>query len=360
MPEPSASVWPYAEGALIYFSRGWTDVFPVGTDKDPYAKAPVPKGVTGYDAGPVGWNRIKLGTQQAAGKRNLGLRMPRQVIGLDVDEYEDHAGASTLAKAEADLGDLPPTYRNTARGHGDAGHRFFRTGMGRIAIPGAEEILAKAYGPNIEILHYGRRYAVAWPSLNAAAGLAPYRWYAPDGELLTGPPPRVIDLPVLPEAWQELLTAPIGSEQAQRGSGGNLRAPDRKDKPEGEAGLWDDAGLTIRRSRAEDLTVTQVVAVLEMTVGSVNKTLGSAGIWLARMANAGLLTLEQAQEILTAATVRNGVHSDGWNAANKRRWTMRSRIADALSQGLNRPPYSIIEDCSPTNVHAQIMRRINR
>jgi bifunctional DNA primase/polymerase-like protein len=358
--ESDASTQPYAQGALIYFSRGWTDVFPVGTDKDPYAKAPVPKGVTGYDAGPVGWDRIKLGTQQAAGRRNLGLRMPRQVIALDVDEYEDHTGAETLAKAEATLGTLPATYRNTARGRGDAGHRFYRTGMGRIAIPGAEEILAKAYGPNIEILHYGRRYAVAWPSLNAAAGLAPYRWYAPGGELLDGPPPRVIDLPVLPEAWQELLTAPIGSEQAQRASGGNLRAERKATAAdEGEA-LWDEAGLTIRRSKAQDITMSQVVSVLEMKVGEVNKTLGSAGIWLARMANAGLFTLEQAEEILTAATLANGVNSDSWNVANKRRWTMRSRIADALSQGLNRPAYSIINDQPATNVHPQLMRRIAR
>jgi hypothetical protein len=357
MDESSAPAWPYAEGALIYFSRGWTDVFPVGTDSDPYAKAPVPKGVTGYDAGPVGWDRIKLGTQQRAGRRNLGLRMPRQVIGLDVDEYEDHEGAGTLAKAEATLGPLPATFRSTARGRGDSGHRFYRTGMGRIVIPGAEEILAKAYGPNIEILHYGRRYAVAWPSLNASADMSMYRWYAPDGQLLDGPPPRVIDLPVLPAAWQELLTAPIGSAEAQRASGGNLRA----ERPQTEESSdWDTAGLTIRRSRAEDLTMTQVTAVLEMQVGEVNKTLGSAGIWLARMANAGLFTLEQAEEILVEATLRNGVNSDGWNAANKRRWTMRSRIADALSQGLNRPAYSIIDDHQPINVHAQLMRKVSR
>jgi hypothetical protein len=348
---------PYAQAALIYFSRGWNDVFPVGSDAEPYAKSPVPKGVTGYDAPAVGFERIKAGTQSHKyGRRNIGIRMPRQIIALDVDEYADHEGAATLAKAEADLGPLPATYRNTARGHGDAGHRFYRTGMGRIAIPGAEEILGKAYGPNIEVLHYGRRYAVAWPSLNASAGMAPYLWYAPTGEVLDGPPPRVIDIPELPPAWRDLLTAPIGSAAAERSSGGNLRAEPKDVEEE----VWDDAGMAIRRSKAEDVTLTQVHNVLTMKIGQVNKTLGAAGIWLARMANAGLITLPQAREILVAAVEKNGVHSDAWNMANRRRWTMDSRISDALSQGLNRTAYVIIDDQPPADVHHQIMRRIAR
>jgi hypothetical protein len=96
-----------------------------------------------------------------------------------------------------------------------------------------------------------------------------------------------------------------------------------------------------------------------MAQGSVNKTLGGAGIWLARMANAGLMTLEQARELLVAAAIRNGVHSDGWNAANKRRWTLDSRIDDALSQGLNRDPYLIVGG-SPTDVYGQLLRKVNR
>jgi len=351
---------PFGDGALLYFSRGWTDVFPVGSDADPLAKSPVPVGVTGYDAGPVGWARIKKGTQTRAAYRNLGIRMPRQVIGLDVDEYEDHEGAATLKAAEAALGELPPTYRNTARGRGDAGHRFYRTGMGRVAVPGAEEILTKAYGPNIEVLHYGRRYAVVWPSLNPAADYAPYRWYGPDGEALNGPPPRVIDLPVLPAAWQELITAPIGSPAAQRGAGGNLRAPKASgaaDAPEDDD-LWDSVGEVIRRSVAEAHTVDQFNAVLTMRVGTVNKTLGGAGIWFARMANAGLFTLDEARELIMAATRVNGVHSDSWNAAHRRRWTLASRVSDALSQGLNRPAFTIIDDFPPADVYGQLIKRV--
>lgn len=354
---------PYAQGALLYYQRGWSDVFPVGSPRQPIAKSPVPKGVTGYDAGPIGWERIKAATCNSLGRYNLGLRMPRQVICLDVDEYEDHAGAATLAAAEAALGPLPATYRNTARGRGDAGHRFYRTGMGRIAIPGAEEILTKAYGPNIEILHYGRRYAVAWPSLNPDAGMAPYRWYGPDGALLDGPPPRVIDLPVLPPAWQELLTAPIDSPAAQRSGGGNLRA-ERAPVTEADDDLFERAAMPIRRSVAATRTLEQLQRVLTMRVGEVNKTLGGAAIWLARMAAIELLTLEQAREVLLAAVKRNGVHSDSWNAANRRRWTARSRIDDGLSQGLNRDPYVLIDDdpegVPPIDIYAQLQKEVAR
>lgn len=353
---------PYGDAALLYFSRGWTDVFPVGSDKTPLAKSPVPVGVTGYDAPPVGWERIKRGTQTRAALRNIGLRMPRQVIGIDVDDYEGHDGAATLARAEAVLGPLPSTYRNSARGNGNSGHRYFRTGLGRVVKPGAERLLSDAYGSGIEILHHGHRYAVVWPSRNPDKGMAMYRWYDLAAGALDGPPPRVIDLPVLDGAWGEFLTAPLDSPEAKRGAGGNLRAA-RGEKPAAELDeddAFEEAGMTIRRSVAEVRTAEQLDKVLAMKDGEVNKILGGAGIWFARMANAGLFTLDEAGRILTAAVKRNGVHSDGWNIAHGRKWTAASRIADALSQGLNRDPYTMIDDHAPTTVFQQLMRKATR
>jgi hypothetical protein len=356
---------PYGDGALLYFARGWTDVFPVGSDAAPLAKSPVPGGpktvsVTGYDAPPVGWERIKRGTQTRARFRNLGLRMPRQVIGIDVDDYEDHDGGATLARAEAALGPLPATYRNSARGDGNSGHRYFRTGMGRVVKPAAESLLTKAYGGGIEILHHGHRYAVAWPSRNPDKGMAMYRWYGPDGALLDGPPPRVIDLPTLSPAWQELLTTPLDSPAAARASGGNLRASKEAPEAADPDDAFENAGMTIRRSVAEAKTAEQLEAVLTMKAGAVNKTLGGAGIWFARMANAGLFSLEEARTLLVAAVARNGVHSDGWNVAHGRKWTAASRIGDALSQGLNRDPFTMIDDHAPTTVFKQLMRKATR
>jgi hypothetical protein len=348
---------PFRQGALIYFRKGWQDIFPVGRRGGPrYAKDPVPTGVTGYAAPAVGFERIARAVDQPAGLRNLGIRMPRTVICLDVDEYDGHGGLATLAAAEADLGPLPPTYRNSARGFTASGHRYFRCPLNHISKPGAEEILAKAYGPNIEILHYGRRYAVAWPSLNPAAGYAPYLWYDPDGQPLDEPP-RVWDLPTLPPAWAELLTAPLGSEESRRTDRANLRTvtPRESAPAAGDDDLFDDPRQPWRRSVAESKAADHLGRVLTMTDGTVNKTLGSAGIVYARLAEAGLFTAEQAMELLTAATGRNGVHSDTWNRRHNKKWTLRSRLSDAFGQGLAKPPIMLIDDQPATDVYAQLL-----
>lgn len=350
---------PFADGALIYFSRGWTDVFPTGARGGPrFAKEPIPTGVTGYDGKPVGFQKIKATMSGPAGRRNLAIRMPRHIVCLDVDGYGDKSGFATLAAAEADLGALPPTYRNSARGIESLnGHRYFRLPASKVIRPSAEEDIGKKYGPNIEILHHYRRYAVAWPSRNPSCDYAMYRWYMPDGVAMDGPPP-VVDIPLLPEPWLPLFAAEPGSREALRSSG-NLRARAAGESSEAEE-MFDDVRQTIRRSRAEAATFEQIDKVLRMVNGEVNKVLGGAGIWLGRMAASDLLALPDARELLYAAARRNGVHSDSWNVANRKSWTLASRIADALSQGLNREPYQIIDDHEPINVAAALMREINR
>lgn len=327
---------PYAEAALIYFSKGWTDVFPVGTANDPYAKSPVPTGVTGYDGAPVGFQRIKATVDAPAGRRNLGLRMPRHIVTLDVDGYGEKAGGRTLQALEREFGELPPTYRNTARGwDGGSGHRVYRLPAGMVARPGAEELIA-ARGPGIEVLHRGRRYAVAWPSLNMDAGGAKYTWYSPDGEPMDIPP-AVVDVPLLLSGWLELLAVPADSAEAgQRGS--TSRRPGERKNGEGRP---------IRRETAERRTAEQLDRVRAMVDGNVNTTLGGAGIWMGRMVACGLTTVDDAIASLTVATAENGVHSDAWNAANKKRWTLDSRIRDAISQGMNEPPFVVVESHGP-------------
>lgn len=349
----SSDIAPFREGALTYYSRGWQDVFPVGRKGGPrYAKDPVPVGVTGYDAPTVGFERIRRGTEQASGLRNLGIRMPRTVICLDVDQYEGHEGMTTLHAAEAELGELPQTYRNSARGLTESGHRYFRCPLNTVALPGAEEVLEKAYGPNIEILHYGRRYAIAWPSLNPSAGLAQYRWYDPGGQVMELPP-RVWDLPVLPDPWAAILTVPIGSPESRR-AGGGLRTPRGVKEVTGDDDLFDDPREMWRRSVAEAKAVDHLGRVLRMTEGTVNKTLGSAGIVFARLAEAGLFTLEQAMDLLERAAYRNGVHSDAWNRAARKRWTLSSRLEDAFSQGLAKAPIGLIEDFPATDLYSEL------
>ncbi len=354
---PHAS--PFAASALIYYRKGWTDVFPLGhRGGERYAKAPVPKGVTGYDAGPVGFERIYNTVHGPAGKRNIGARMPRHVICLDVDQYDGHEGLATLERTQADLGPLPDTFRNSARGWTASGHRYFRCPLGHVVLPGAEEKLSGAYGPNIDILHHGRRYAVVWPSLNPAAGLARYEWYSPGRELLAEPP-AVVELPQLPKVWAQFLTVPMDSPEASA-RGGNLRAPKRQEGETGDDDLFDDVRQAWRRSVMEVRVREHLSAVLTMTDGTVNKTLGAAGIALGRYAVAGLFTLEQAHLLLERAAMKNGVHSDEWNKRNRKGWTLDSRIQDALSQGLNRDPIQIIDDVEPSDVFGYYLPRVTR
>jgi hypothetical protein len=351
---------PFADGALIYFSRGWTDVFPTGARGGPrFAKEPIPVGVTGYEGKPVGFQKIKATMGTPAGRRNLAIRMPRHIVCLDVDGYDGKDGFTTLAKAEADLGPLPATYRNSARGIESLnGHRYFRLPADKVIKPSAEEDIVKAYGPHIEVLHHYRRYAVAWPSRNPSYGYAMYRWYDPGGQTMEAPP-RVVDIPLLPDGWLPLFATEPGSPESLR-SGGNLRAPRPAAESDDAVAMFDDVRQTIRRSRAEAATFEQVDKVLHMVNGEVNKVLGGAGIWLARMSASGLLALPDAREVLFAAARRNGVHSDSWNVANRKSWTLASRIDDAISQGLNREPYQIIGDHEPIDVAAALMREIGR
>lgn len=349
-------IHPYSHGALIYYRKGWTDVFPLGHRDGPrYAKSPVPIGVTGYDGKPIGWQKIKATTLSPAGRRNLGIRMPRHIVCLDVDQYEGHEGLTTLAGAESSLGDLPPTYRNSARGLTESGHRYFRLPVGMTLRTGAEGLLVKTYGPNIEILHHFHRYAVAWPSLNPDAGLAPYLWYTPDGVPMTGPP-AVVSVPLLPERWVAFLCVPADSPDAAS-RGGNLRAP------RGETGedVFDDGRQRWRRSVMELKALEHLKAVLGMTDGTVNSTLGGAGIAYGRYAEAGLFTLDEARALLEAAARRNGVHSDEWNRRHRKGWTLDSRLDDALSQGINhKARLEIIEDVEAVNVFEQLMKEIGR
>lgn len=350
-------VEPFRESALTYYRKGWTDVFPTGSRGGPrFAKSPIPEGVTGYDGKPVGWKRIKATTESPAGRRNIAARMPRHVVCLDVDEYGDHHGLATLATAEKEWGALPDTYRNSARGFQVSGHRYFRLPLGLTLRQGAEKLLTDM-GGNIEILDHFHRYAVVWPSRNPEHGYAMYRWYAPDGAELDEPP-AVVELPLLPQGWVDHLCVAVDSPQAAR-HGGNLRAP--RGASTAELGDFDDAKQAWRRSVMERKALEHARAVRGMGIGSINTTLGAAGIAYGRYAEAGLFTLDEARLILEAAARRNGLHSDEWNRRNRKKWTLSSRLDDALSQGINHStPLEIIEDVPPVNVFEQVMREIDR
>lgn len=207
---------PYADSVQLYRQLGWRGTLPL----PPGQKHNPPDGWTGaHEHDPSdAWVHYWATNGQAAG--NIALRLPHDVIGIDVDAYDcwrphhDPAtgliqqrwthkrGAETLAQLEAALGPLPPTWRSSARA-APSGVYLYR-------IPAGAVITESAIPGDIEIIRRGHRYMVAAPSVNPETGTA-YGWSF--GSNATGwqpaPRPPRLDLGAdgrseinwLPPAW---------------------------------------------------------------------------------------------------------------------------------------------------------------
>lgn len=185
------AVSPFADAYAEYHAKGWAGTLPL-----PYArKKSPPTGYTG-DAGAYP-SYADLATWADDGPRNICQRMRADVIGIDVDAYAGKPGAQTLDTLVTAFGPLPPTFMSTSRDDGVSGIRYYRVPPGttlRDSLPG------------IELIQRHHRYAVVWPSVHPDTGQA-YRWV----DLATGeddcPVPAVDDLPALPQAWVDGLSA---------------------------------------------------------------------------------------------------------------------------------------------------------
>jgi len=167
---------PFKEYAQEYFDKGWSPV-PLPYKK----KANPPSGYTGRSA-------TKLVDQAAIDKwlktnilQNIAIRIPDDMIGLDVDNYEGHGGAETLAELEEKHGTLPDTCLVTSRDDGISGIRLYRVPPG-LAWSGK-------YGPGIDVIQSGHRYAVVFPSTHPEERT--YQWRDKEIPLRTSVP----DLP---------------------------------------------------------------------------------------------------------------------------------------------------------------------
>lgn len=211
---------PYYQAASLYRSAGWEGVLPL----PPGLKHPPPAGWTGW-GGPMPSGadvQAWLDGPEAAG--NIALRPPRGVLGIDADTYKP-AGAATMRELESRLGPLPATWISSARTDG-SGIRWYRV---PADIPGWH---SKA-GEGVELVHFGHRYAVVFPSTNPDAGGAGYDWWwldpvagliAPE-ELVgwNGYLPSPDRFPDLPDAWIEALRGPAPGAKAHLADGEALR-----------------------------------------------------------------------------------------------------------------------------------------
>jgi hypothetical protein len=127
------------------------------------------------------------------------------VVAIDVDAYSTAKGAKTgdqtLIELEAKLGPLPATWSSTARGADSPSRQYlFRVPEGTHLRAGKNVGFA-----GIDLIQYFHRYTVCWPSTNAKAGGAQYRWYRPDRADSDGQVPSTVELPELPRKWIDEL-----------------------------------------------------------------------------------------------------------------------------------------------------------
>jgi hypothetical protein len=175
--------------AIAYHGAGWHPL-----ELPARAKQPVPTGRTGYG----GSDMTAAEIEAAIWAGNIGLRMPADVIGLDIDVYK--GGDATLTEMATRLGPLPATWiSHSNRGDG-SGIRFFRVPLGFAWVTAL---------PGIEIIQRVHRYALVHPSTHPDG--RPYGWADQNEGVFTDVVPVVEDLPELPWAWiGELSRAQAG------------------------------------------------------------------------------------------------------------------------------------------------------
>jgi hypothetical protein len=167
-----------SEIASAYYVAGWHPLeLPAGQ------KAPPPEGRTGR----TGSNMTATEIVEAAWAGNIGLRMPTDVIGVDIDVY--HGGDRTLNELLATCGALPNTWISHSGRNDGSGIRFYRVPPGLTWISGLA---------GLDVIQLGHRYAAVMPSVHPDGRR--YGWINqadPDDDGL----PAVEDLPELPWAW---------------------------------------------------------------------------------------------------------------------------------------------------------------
>jgi Bifunctional DNA primase/polymerase, N-terminal len=177
----------FAEALDMYRAAGWARSFPLPVRK----KDPPPVGITGRDGEAPNFQTVAT-FRRAPWDSNLGVAMPQDLIGIDVDQYGDKRGAEHLAALEDRLGvHLPAAVRSSSRGPDNpSGIRLYRVPPG---IDWKGELC-----PDVDIISWHDRYAVVWPSTHPEG--RDYQWYGDGGEPLDRPPLVAGDHPDLP--WQ--------------------------------------------------------------------------------------------------------------------------------------------------------------
>lgn len=177
---------PYGISAITYYQAGFSPLPAIGkllkvsnaSGRHPMvAKSQIEK-----------WTRTH-------GPFNVALRLPTNVIALDIDHYKGDIDKLTVL--EEKYGVLPSTWNSDSR-NGIGGKVLYR-------VPADIKWASNVNG--ITIVQHTHRYVMAYPSYNKES-TSMYQWYDGLSGQLIGEHkiPSVDDLAELPIEWVELLT----------------------------------------------------------------------------------------------------------------------------------------------------------
>lgn len=185
------------QAAQLYRQLGWPGILTL----PPRSKIPPPRGTTGRDGHDMHHGEIDR-TLARRPDSNLGLRLPRGVLGIDVDAgYSGKRGDVTIRAAQEAHGPLPVSWSSTARGQGQPSRISLYQCSPEVEFPGQ---LAVGSTGDVELIQHHHRYAVVGPSVHPDGDT--YQWYGPDGQPAGAP--HLDELPWLPKAWQDALSGP--------------------------------------------------------------------------------------------------------------------------------------------------------
>jgi hypothetical protein len=239
-------------------------------------------GWTGYRGKRPDHGQVKHWLNQH-GADNIAIRMPEDVIGIDVDAYGDKYGELTLDVWEMSIGPLPATWRSTSRNRDISGIYWFRLPEEAVGLHWHD------LGGDVETISWHHRYAMVWPSIHPETGQT-YVWYDDWGKRVVDPPAKE-DLALLPMAWVQRLLKPSHEDRSAvtRDTSGH-RDP--------AYGVRSDAQVWIERSlqTLDDLPNPWYPGAFW------DQTTFNVACDLVRLANSGWTgyTLEQAQDDLFA------------------------------------------------------------
>ena len=144
------------------------------------------------------------------------MRLPDDVIGIDVDAYGRKTGGTTCAEAQKRWGPLPSGYRISARTDPAPGIRLFRVPPGTVLRQGIS--FPDLHIGDVEIIQRHHRYVVVWPSIHPSG--VPYHWWREADTSVLESPPAPADLPELPAAWLAALQEQPARNGREYGSHG--------------------------------------------------------------------------------------------------------------------------------------------